>query len=618
MRRALLILLILYSSGVVCRAQSTELAGIRASLKHPVDSTHYVDALNRMAMLLYEKNIDSTFYYTRQAREIANRLNYEKGKADALNNLGVTFDIKGNLQLALRYYNEANVAYTHLHDPANYVQTIMNIAMVYKEIGKDKRAIQWFNTALSQGKTLKRDSITSLVIYNYILQYPGRFKRDSMSYYLNKAKTIAKKYKDLRTIIAIDQLVADNLIAGGKRLQGITLLDETINQAISKKLYYVSMDMLTDIGDQLAATDSAKAVSYYLKGLDIADKNHYLFYSQIMARRLFEFYTTRHNDQKAVSFSKLLLTLHDEQEKLDNSSGVDYLDYAIKDEEVKSLEVQSGYQRALLALALIICILAVVVIIAIRRNLKSTKQLNLQIINQNTQMKKALSDLEQSQADNTQMLKIVAHDLRNPIGAMYSIASMMLDEPDRSENDRMMLDMIRISGKNSLELVSDLLQVQFKAEELKKEPVDISEMLHYCVALLANKAEAKAQRINLQSQPFTLPASREKLWRVISNLIANAIKFSPSGAVVDIKMEHDREQVLISVQDYGIGIPPEMQHKIFDMFTEAKRPGTAGEQPFGMGLAISKQIVEAHGGKIWFESGPERGTTFFVALPITD
>jgi len=607
--------LILYFSGVVCFAQSTELGGIRAYVLRPTDSLKYVDALNRLATLLYEKNIDSTFYYTLRAREMANRLNYSKGKADALNNLGIIYDIKGNLQLALRYYNEANVKYNQLHDTANYVQTIMNIAMVYKEIGKDDRAVQRFNTALSIGKKLSRDSIMSLVIYNFILQYPEKFKSDSLSYYINKAKNTALKYNDNRAIIAIKQLVADNLITNGKTQQGMAILDETLKEAIQKKLYYVSMDIMIDLGDQRSKTDSAKAANYYLEGLDIAGKNHYLIYSQVMARKLFELYTNWHNDRKATTFSKLLVKLHDEQEKLDNSSGVDYLDYAIKDEEVKSLEVQSSYQRALLILAIVICLLAVVVIIVIRRNLKSTRQLNLQIINQNTQMKKALSDLEQSQADNTRMLKIVAHDLRNPIGGMYSIASMMLDEPNRSENDRMMLDMIKISGKNSLELVSHLLQVQFKAEELKKEPVDISEMLHYCVSLLANKAEAKAQRINLQSEPFILPASREKLWRVISNLIANAIKFSPSGAVVDIKMEHSPQQVLISVQDHGIGIPPEMQHKIFDMFTEAKRPGTAGEQPFGLGLAISKQIVEAHGGKIWFESDPEGGTTFFVALP---
>ena len=83
-------------------------------------------------------------------------------------------------------------------------------------------------------------------------------------------------------------------------------------------------------------------------------------------------------------------------------------------------------------------------------------------------------------------------------------------------------------------------------------------------------------------------------------------------------MEHDAQRVLIEVSDHGIGIPVELQDKIFDMFTEAKRPGTAGEQAFGLGLAISKQIVEAHGGKIWFESDLERGTTFFVDLPVVN
>src|ERR1700744_6460742 len=111
---------------------------------------------------------------------------------------------------------------------------------------------------------------------------------------------------------------------------------------------------------------------------------------------------------------------------------------------------------------------------------------------------------------------------------MHSVATLMLDEQDRSENDRMMLELIRTSEKNSLELVSDLLQVQFRTEELKKDPVNLEEMLEYCVSLLHNKAGAKGQQISLESLPVVLPASREKLWRVISNLIGNAIKFSPT------------------------------------------------------------------------------------------
>lgn len=102
---------------------------------------------------------------------------------------------------------------------------------------------------------------------------------------------------------------------------------------------------------------------------------------------------------------------------------------------------------------------------------------------------------------------------------------------------------------------------------------------------------------------------------MVSNLIANAIKFSPSGAYISVELEEKPQTVVISVEDKGIGIPVGMKDKVFDMFTEARRPGTAGEQPFGMGLAISKQIVEAHGGRIWFESTAGNGTKVFVELP---
>jgi tetratricopeptide (TPR) repeat protein len=521
MRRPLLFLLTLVFSKIYCLAQSPELTRIKASIPHISDGLHYVDALNRMAMLLYETNIDSTFYYTMQARDIADRHDYEKGKTDALNNMGVVYDIKGNLQLALRYYDEAYTGYTQLHDPVNRVQTLMNMAMVYKETGKNRRAVKEFDAALVLGNKLGNDSIMSLAIYNYLLEYPGRFNRNSTDRYINKAQHIANKYRDERTVLAINQLLADNMIARGNNVQGINLLGKTIDTAINKKLYYITMDILIDMGDQLSLTDRGKAAAVYRQGLAIAEKNGYLFYSQLMARKLFDFYTADHDSLAAANYSRQLVGLHDEQEKLDRESGIDYLDYALKDQQVKSLELLSGYQRDLLLLVLLGCILAIVIVMVIRYNLKQARR-------QNDQMKTTLSALEQSQTDNTRMMQIVAHDLRNPVSGMYAVAAMMLDEPGRPESDRILLEMIKTAGQNSLDLVSDLLQVQFKAEELTKEPVDIGQMLRYCVSLLANKAEAKGQYINLQTQAFSLPASREKLWRVISNLIANAIKFSPS------------------------------------------------------------------------------------------
>jgi signal transduction histidine kinase len=615
MRKTLLFCLILLFSEGICSAQPNELDNLKASLSRIKDSLRYIDAINRIGMLMYERNVDSTFYYGKKAREMAWRLKYKKGEADALNNLGIFFDLKGNTQLALRYYNDAYQLYKKQKDSVNSIQTLMNIGMVYKEIGKDDKAKQWFKASLKEGKKLSKDSIMSLVIYNYLLLYPAALGRDSMRYYLNKARNIAIKYKDERTLVAVGQLIADDRISHGNRTEGLALLDTTITEALNKKLYYVSMDMLIDMGSQLIKTDPVKAARYYQKGLDISEKNGYLIYNELLARKLFDLYTSAGDNVKASIYSKQLIRVHDEQQKINNESGVDYLDYALKEEQVKSLKQRSKYQNILLILVVLACFLAVSVLLIIRHNLKRVKHLNKQIINQNSQMRETLVALEQSQNDNTRMMKIAAHDLRNPIGAITSLAGIMLDHPDREDEERTMLEMIKEASQNSLELVSDLLQTQFKTDELTKEPVDLGEMLRYCVSLLQNKAEAKGQEIKLQTQALTVPASREKLWRVMSNLIANAIKFSPEGGVIDIQMVPKAESVLISVKDNGIGIPPEMKDRIFDMFTNAKRTGTAGEQAFGLGLAISKQIVEAHSGSIWFESSPGEQTTFFVDLP---
>jgi signal transduction histidine kinase len=578
-----------------CRAQSGELTGLKTSMANIKDSLQYVDALNRTAMLLYEKSVDSTFYYARQARQIASRLHYEKGNVDALNNLGICFDIKGNLQVALRYYDEAYNGYAKLHDTADCVQALMNIAMVYKEMGKDQKSIQQFNNALNAGRKLSKDSILSLVIFDYLEEFPNLFSRDSMNYYTGKARHIALKYKDERTLIALEQLVADEMMLHGNRDKGLALLNQTIETAVTKKLYYLTMDMLIDMGDKLAATDPARAVQYYQRGLGIAGKNGYLIYSQLIARKLFDFYTARNDSVRAAAYSRQLVALNDEQERLNNTSGIDYLDYALKEQEVNSLELRSRYETALLALAVIICLLAAFFIVLIRRTLQRTTALNAQITSQNIQMKTTLAALEQSQADNTRMMKIAAHDLRNPVGGIYSLSSMMLEEANQSEDNRAVLEMIKTSAQNSLELVDDLLQVQFNTEELKKEPVDISEMLHYCVSMLLNKAEAKNQRINLVGAPVVVPANREKLWRVMSNLIGNAIKFSPPGAVIDVKVTNYANHIVIAVKDNGIGIPADMRDKIFDMFTEARRTGTAGEQAFGFGAGH----IEADCGSTW-------------------
>ena len=108
----------------------------------------------------------------------------------------------------------------------------------------------------------------------------------------------------------------------------------------------------------------------------------------------------------------------------------------------------------------------------------------------------------------------------------------------------------------------------------------------------------------------------EKFRRVIRNLITNAIKFSPEYSKIKVSAEIREGHLLVKVKDKGIGIPDQLKDKIFDPFTTAKRFGTSGEKPIGLGLSIAKQIVEAHGGEIWFKSNEGGGTSFYIEIPV--
>jgi len=615
MRKILLICFLSVFFSLFCRAQSAEIETIETSLPQINDSIKYVNALNRLGMLMYEKNIDSTFIYTKKARDLSERLNYNKGKADALNNLGIFFDIKGNLQLAVRYYNEAYLAYKELKDAPNQVQTTMNIAMVYGEMRKDNKAIKWFDNALKAGNLLGRDSINSLVIVNYLLCYPERFTKSAKTVLIKKANSIGQKYHDYRVLLALNQLVADDLIANGNAEAGINLLDETIKDGLNKKLYYFSMDLFVDIGDKLLQFDENKAIKYYIQGLDIADKNSYLIYSEVFAKKLFDFYDRKNDASKAALYSSQLVSIYQKREAVNTASGIDYIDYVFKQQELNVLQQKSAYQTRLLVLIIVVCVSIVFFLIVIGKNLNRTKYLNMQVINQNNQLKQAISALQESQAENAQMMKIIAHDLRNPIAGIWSMTSLLLADENRSPRDTKALNHMVKASDHALTLVSNFLTHNVVIAELKKEDLDLIELVEYCVNMVRDKANIKEQKIILDIIPFVILASREKLWRVISNLITNAIKFSSKGQTIFIKAEQIGQNIRILVEDKGIGIPEPLQEKVFNMFTGSKRKGTDGEEPFGLGLFISKQIVDAHSGKIWFESREGHGTKFFVELP---
>jgi len=243
-------------------------------------------------------------------------------------------------------------------------------------------------------------------------------------------------------------------------------------------------------------------------------------------------------------------------------------------------------------------------------------RLNKALKRENRQTQLAIHSLNESQAGYLQTLKTVAHDLRNPVGAIASVLTMMDQQPPAEEQTRTWLKLIRQATDQSMALINNILQLEISAGKLKKESVELAELLETCTGTMQFKAAQKHQHLRLAVEPVTLSLDREKIWRVVINLLDNAIKFSPEGAEIRLSAVRGNGEAQISVSDQGIGIPTGMEAKLFTLGDEAKRAGTAGESSFGLGLALVKQIIQAHGGTIGVCSKEGRGTTFTIKLPL--
>jgi PAS domain S-box-containing protein len=213
-------------------------------------------------------------------------------------------------------------------------------------------------------------------------------------------------------------------------------------------------------------------------------------------------------------------------------------------------------------------------------------------------------------------LAVVSHDLRSPLNAIAFSAAALRD-PISEERRARLVQLIEQSADRMKHLVSDLLDVaRIEAGRLAIEsaPLDLRGLVEETCG--AFRAQAWKRNVRLEADvPDHAPAvlaDGDRLLQVLSNLTGNAIKFTPEGGRVGIRVEVRPEDVRVSVSDTGPGIRTEDLPRLFDRFWQARRPDRRGA---GLGLAIAKGIVEAHGGRLWAESSPGEGSTFWFTLP---
>lgn len=513
-----------------------------------------------------EQYVDALKYY-KTANELLTNCGSEfwsyYRKQQAFNNIGLCYE-------QLKMYDSATVTFENVID---FVED------GYKKFPQDKFELIGIARAVAQGNLA---SVYAATGDNNKAEY----------YFVQSIDTNSKRGRDV-VDAQFNRIKLANLYIGQRRMEEAKVLLDTV-QAVNNRLSNVTV-------------------------------------RKRWQKAMWVYWDKQKNPDKAYAYLKAFKQLDDSLRETQSDLSFADIDARVSnianEYQIDALEKRSVIRKTYMYWALVLTVLALAVVALVvqnlrrsRRHVKMLKIMNSRINDQKAQLKQTYSELESADSEKDRILKAVSHDMRSPVNSAIALTELLLATGDNFTEEQLeYLTLVKSSCNNALTLTKDLLEVAtLSSAPLDKEAVNINEFIKGSVELLRYRAAEKQQEILLQVPQIVVSANinREKMTRVINNLITNAVKFSPSGSTIAVMLSAEKNKMTISVKDQGIGIPEDIRDKVFDLFTEAKRFGTSGEQPYGLGLSISKQIIESHDGEIWFDTEEGKGTTFYISLPL--
>ncbi|MCC7531609.1 MAG: PAS domain S-box protein [Candidatus Melainabacteria bacterium] len=231
-----------------------------------------------------------------------------------------------------------------------------------------------------------------------------------------------------------------------------------------------------------------------------------------------------------------------------------------------------------------------------------------------------ITDRRRAEKLKQEVMAMITHDLRSPLSTINNVLDFfeVLVTGGSDERGQRYLNMARRNTDRMLTLINDLLDIEkIKSGNMtiEVESFALETCLSSCEGLSAGLAEEIGVKLVFEPTDSVVAADQKLIDRVLSNLVSNAIKFSPKGKTVRVSSLLDGDFVLIKVEDQGPGIPIDQLESVFERFRQVRAPGAKTKGGSGLGLAICKAIVELHGGKIWVES-TSSGSSFFFTVPL--
>lgn len=628
-RRLIVCSALLLTGATIARAQSAEIVALRNNLPHAKDSLAYVDILNQLGMYYHLGNIDSCFWFAKQAREIATRLQYRKGEADALKNLGIVYSQKLNLEEAISCEYQALELYRALGDSGNVCHILNNLSIDYESAGNDSLETYYLHRAMDMGARLPNDSMFSLILTTYILEYESDpAKRDSVKWAYDKLRTITKRYPYSREWLYAKMFEAVRLLKQGGGRQGEALINEVALAAQQKGFLHLAIAAYFRIIDDFIPEGyPADSIAYSAKIFELSRKAGYYDLLMFPLGVLYRYYTGRGDAARAAYYGAAVLDLANRQYtvRVSRQEKINYIEYFVKEKEMQSLQLGNRIQqqalekdsllrteRHLLTWSLIMLLLLVAAFVIIYyRSYRASRDFERRQQEINADISEKNQLLKQNDDFKNKLISIIANDFKDPLNHIIKVSELLQSRSLSHEQMMETIGQVEISSRKTLVIFDNILRwikSQLSGFVYAPAPCNIKEMFADALQVMQrNGIQEKRLQVTVDiPEGILVSADREMLQFVHRNLLHSAGALSAPGEQIAVLGRLKDGEVEVRVLSARLAVNAATLSNLFEYRQD--------RQDSELALLICKDFMDKMGGRIGVVATGE-GFSFVYSLP---
>ncbi len=616
-----------------CHAEQVD--ALKVKLQNSTSDTARVKLLAKLGFEYAFIHLDSSRRYCELAVQLADEITFNRGKADALNNLAISYDVEGNHEVAITYFLMALDIYDELGAKDGQARIYNNCGMVYQSLGDTAKSLEFHKRSLQIEKELG-DSL-------------------GIAYSMTQVAALHLMVKDYEHALPL-YLSALSILQSENDIQGLAYahwgLGELYMETGPSNLAYShakeAFSFFENEENKKGMSETSLIIGKtYFNENQLVEAEEYLLMALTLSQELgtqnvtlecllnlTEVHKALGNYESALGFQEEYSRLRIEIRKSEMTSNIKEIEskynFERQQQEIALLNKENAHQTTVRNI--IICVLVAIAILLLwlywvylskAKTMEVLADKNEEIMRKNEIIEKEKQNALIAAKAKADFLSVMSHEIRTPMNVVLGSIHLLLEDRPKPHQIET-LNMLKFSAENLLTLLNDILDLnKLETGKLKLESTafDINMLLKGIQDGFGEEAKKKGIDLKLdvsKDVPHQLVGDPGRLSQVLNNLLSNSIKFTDSGyvklRVEALKKGKKKTSLKFVVEDTGIGIEPEKQSVIFDKFIQVDSATTRKQSGTGLGLSITKHILKLFGSDMKLKSTPGKGSRFSFKL----